>query len=313
MNVCRICSGEGGAVYRVPEVMFGTRESYDYFQCRSCGCLQIGQIPEDLSRHYTGAYYSFAAPKLRKRSIRRALVDRWAYEGRGGPIGRLLYAHHPNADLRRFRDLRVRRDDPVLDVGCGNGQRVLDLVRAGFTRAEGIDAFLPADVVVEGRVIAHKKTLDAVTGAYKLIMLHHVLEHLPDQHGTLNAARDRLSPEGVLLLRIPTVSSAAWEHYREHWIQIDAPRHLYLHSVESLRALADATGFSLQRIEYDSTEFQFWGSEQARRGIPLVRPGAPWDARVLPARERAALGRRVRRLNAEGRGDQLVAVLTLRP
>jgi len=38
-------------------------------------------------------------------------------------------------------------------------------------------------------------------------------------------------PGGWCVIRIPTVSSFAWEHYREQWVQLDAPRHFFLHKV----------------------------------------------------------------------------------
>jgi len=310
MNVCRICDGPGGATYRIPDAMFGTREAYRYFQCSACECLQIEEVPDDLSRHYPPAYYSFSSPRTRRASLRRRLVDRWAYERRGGPIARFLHRRHPNPDLCRLRELGVVRADAILDVGCGNGQRVVDLRRAGFTAAEGIDAFLPADVVVDERVVARRKSLEDVSDRFKLIMFHHVLEHLPDPHAALRAARERLHPAGAVLIRVPTVSSLAWEEYREHWVQIDAPRHLYLHSTRSLEVLARRAGFSVTRVEHDSTGFQFWGSEQVRRGIPLVRAGADrWDAGLFSTRDHARFKRRARELNDAGRGDQVAIML----
>ena len=59
----------------------------------------------------------------------------------------------------------------------------------------------------------------------------------PDQR-TFSAAHDLLNKDGVLLVRVPLSSSWAWEHYRENWVQLDAPRHLYLHSVKSMEVLA---------------------------------------------------------------------------
>ena len=61
MDVCRVCGAEGRFPHHVvPEMMFGTRELFDYFECEACGCLQIASIPSDLSRHYPASYYSNA-------------------------------------------------------------------------------------------------------------------------------------------------------------------------------------------------------------------------------------------------------------
>jgi hypothetical protein len=65
------------------------------------------------------------------------------------------------------------------------------------------------------------------------------------------------------------VSSYAWEHYGVKWVQLDAPRHFSLHPVESIRLLAKKAGLKVVNITHNSTSFQFWGSEQYERDIPL--------------------------------------------
>ena len=54
---CRICGNkEGNAPFEAREMMFGTRERFTYFECNSCGCLQIAEIPDDLARFYAADY-----------------------------------------------------------------------------------------------------------------------------------------------------------------------------------------------------------------------------------------------------------------
>lgn len=79
-----------------------------------------------------------------------------------------------------------------------------------------------------------------------------------------------LTPEGVCLVRVPTSSSYAWQHYRTHWWQLDAPRHFFLHSIRSIEILTSRAAMCVENIIFDSTELQFMASEQYRRGIPLL-------------------------------------------
>ena len=52
-RACRICASNGPHPhFVVREMMFGTRESFDYFECSNCKTLQIVDIPADLARHY---------------------------------------------------------------------------------------------------------------------------------------------------------------------------------------------------------------------------------------------------------------------
>jgi predicted SAM-dependent methyltransferase len=143
-----------------------------------------------------------------------------------------------------------------------------------------------------------KRTIQEVEGDWDVIMYHHSLEHIPDQQQALRASASRLRPGGTCLIRIPTVSSYAWEHYRENWYQIDAPRHFYLHSLESMRHLADQCGMVIQSIVYDSTVDQFRASEQYRR-----KSGSENDAHFSRAQIRA-WKKQAARLNRENRGDQ---------
>jgi hypothetical protein len=79
-----------------------------------------------------------------------------------------------------------------------------------------------------------------------------------------------------------------------------------------MEILARGTGFELSRVVYDSTGFQFWGSEQYRMGIPLRDGAVPQKGppRGLFSKEDLRqFERRARELNAANRGDQAVFYL----
>lgn len=49
---CRICNGPLCPKLVVREMMYGTRDAFDYHQYQDCGCLQISEVPEDLGKYY---------------------------------------------------------------------------------------------------------------------------------------------------------------------------------------------------------------------------------------------------------------------
>ena len=60
-KVCRICGNtEKNLIHKAQEMMFGTRDEFDYLECSACGTLQIVEIP-DLSCYYPRDYYSFVS------------------------------------------------------------------------------------------------------------------------------------------------------------------------------------------------------------------------------------------------------------
>ncbi|MBL8807276.1 MAG: class I SAM-dependent methyltransferase [Rhodospirillales bacterium] len=308
---CRICGGAAGERHVACEMMYGSREAFGYFECAECGTLQIEAVPGDLARYYPSGYYSLDGTLPKQPSLKRRLAAAWAYSRDGGLAGWLCHALKPNPEMRLLGELGIAKDDAILDVGCGRGARVARLRQFGFARAEGIDPHLDQDIEMHGRKIARRARLEDVRGLYRLVMFHHSFEHLPDPHAALEAARALLAPDGRILIRVPTCSSQAWTDYGTDWVQLDPPRHLFLFSRDGFRRLAAAHGLKIDRIDDDSDAFQFWGSEQYRRGIAMNDPRA--HSRKTPlfdAAQIAAWDAEAKKLNEAGRGDQFAAVLS---
>jgi SAM-dependent methyltransferase len=312
---CRICHSLGPFQdHRVRDMMFGPGEHFDYRLCAVCGCLQIAEIPADLSRHYGAGYYSFGERTtpgrlggLLVRARNRHLI------GRKNPLGWALAKLRPFRALASLQPLGLRLDARIVDVGCGSGELLLALQSAGYTRLHGVDPFIEQDLDLGGGLRVQKAELEALpASAFDLVMFHHSLEHIVDEPAALRAAHRLLVPGGRCLVRIPTVSSHAWQHYGVDWCALDAPRHLVLHSRQSIGLLAERCGFRVSRITDDADAFQFWGSEQYRRGIPLMRSGCH-DIAPAPGAFTAAqlrdMDRRADRLNREHAGDQIAVEL----
>jgi SAM-dependent methyltransferase len=317
VSICRICdNARANRAFVVREMMFGTREPFTYQECGSCGCLQIVDVPTDLSRFYPPAYYSLGEDQAGGiiRTLKRArLAHAGGRRSLGGAL--LVRCFGVPPDIRAMLRSGARPSHSILDVGCGGGRLVRDLSAAGFERVTGIDPYRAGDEVTEGGAVLLRTTLDDVPGSYDRILMNHVFEHLPDPGGTLRAAGARLSRGGVIVIRIPLADSEAYRTYGPDWVQLDAPRHIFLHTRASMERLAVASGFRIRSIDHDSTGFQFWGSEQYRQDIPLndgahrpdrPRPGT-FTARQLRTFESAA-----RKLNRDGKGDQAAFLLERR-
>jgi len=291
-------------------MMFGTREAFPYFECGACGCVQISDIPPDLSRFYPEAYYSYRPAGRWKALIKGA----WLPEPFTAAVAvkRMLSLVPP----LKVAPAWVSRaglpwDADILEVGCGAGERLRALRSLGFRKLTGTDPFLPTEMTLDG-IRLLKRDLRDVDGSFDLVMLHHAFEHMPDQDATLADLRRLLRPGGTVLLRIPLASSFAWRHYGPDWVQLDPPRHLFLHTDRSLETLAARHRLRVVDRFRDSYEFQFWGSEQYRRDIPLRSERSYAQNKrvsVFSASDIRAFSRRSRQLNAEGQGDQGVFYL----
>lgn len=307
---CRICGNEyGNSRFRCREMMFGTREKFDYFQCGSCGCLQIERFPEAMSRYYSGGYYSLE-PGIPERLAFRVRDD-FAFTGKG-LAGRFVFHLYPNYALSHIPRLGVPPSARVLDVGCGSGSMIDCLKRHGFDNVRGIDPYLDSDVVLRSGARLKKASIEDVEGEWDLVMFHHSLEHLRDPISALTRARKLLAQGGRCLVRVPTVSSYAWERYGTHWVQLDAPRHFYLFSTAAIEVISRKAGFEVGDISYDSTSLQLWGSEQYAMDIPLFSRRSLMKnplARTFSRSQKRDFRELARRLNEQERGDQIAVVL----
>jgi len=197
-------------------------------------------------------------------------------------------------------------------VGCGSGDLLFSLHEMGFKNLLGVDPFIANDIEYAGSVKVLKNELQNIEGEWDLIMFHHSFEHIPDPAKTLRTVFELLKHNGQCLIRIPTVTSYAWKYYGVKWVQLDAPRHFYLHSIESMKALADKAGLEMQAVIYDSSSFQFWGSEQYKKDIPL-RDERSYELNprhsIFSRREISSYAKQAEELNKTSQGDQAIFYL----
>lgn len=317
---CAICANtQQNRRYTAREMMYGLRDTFTYGECAQCGCLQLLDAPTDWERYYPAGYYSFRArPAHRAARLIRRLRDGAVLRGKG-LIGRLLLALHPGdrnvlqalQALTRLQPASVCR---ILDVGCGAGLLLDSLHSLGFRNLCGLDPYLPADTQSASGVPLRKQPVHhlAAVGAWDMLMFHHSFEHLANPVETLAAVARLLVPGGVCLLRMPVVPSYAWQTYRTDWVQLDAPRHCFVYSVEGVGLLARRAALHLDAVSYDATAFQFWASEQYQRDIPLfsARSYASNPARsIFSPADIQAFQRKAASLNRAGQGDSAVYYL----
>jgi 2-polyprenyl-3-methyl-5-hydroxy-6-metoxy-1,4-benzoquinol methylase len=276
---CKICGNDNkNNGYQVREMMFGSKDVFNYFECSECSCLQIAEIPSNISKYYPNEYYSFSpqfnstSPKTVKAKIIQQLNNNrntYAVLNKG-LIGKVLFNKYPDDRFRSLSKItNLTRNSKILDVGCGSGYLLNGLKQIGFNNLLGIDKYINQDIEYENKLKIKKGTLEELNEKWDVIMFHHSFEHMPEPLETLQAASNLLNKGGTCIINLPTTSSYAWKHYRQNWVQLDAPRHFFLHSTKSLQILGNKANLSLKEVVYNSVAFQFWGSEQYLKDIPL--------------------------------------------
>ncbi len=315
-HVCVICgNGKNNVQYKVGEMMFGTGEKFDYFQCSECSCLQITKVPEDIGRFYPSNYYSFnttsAVEKL------KMLQSSYQFSGKG-IAGRLISKVIPGGKKIVYEFLSkelskgsISFESSILDVGCGNGELLNMFAGLGFKKLCGIDPYMSADSYRDNGVRLLKSQLIQLDGKgkYDIIMFNHSFEHIYEQTDTMKALSNLLSDEGVCIIRMPLSSSYAWEHYGVNWCHIEAPRHFILHSVKSMEILCREHNFEIVDIIWDSSESQFIGSERHIVGKGLLQFPHTIIYRLIHFNRVRGYRKKAEELNRQKRGDQACFII----
>lgn len=303
--LCKICgNSEQNTAHVGREMMLGLRDEFVYIECARCGCLQLASPPQEMPKYYPSDYYSYANP----RSIASILKRQRASYARNGfnPVGALVaYLYGPDNAIRSVARLGLKKDVRLLDVGCGSGGLLFNLKRMGFQNLVGVDPFLPSSIDRDG-VRLLKKELPELDGEFDVVMLHHAFEHMADPAAVLKHLGRILSPEGIIILRIPLCDSYAWKHYGVNWHQLDAPRHLFLHTNKSMSILADKAQLVISEITYDSTLLQFIISEEYMRNIAQADKKSYVNnplRSIFSLGEIRAFRRQSQQLNKDNNGD----------
>lgn len=160
----------------------------------------------------------------------------------------MAWVESPSYLLRRWTVLRELRAVPrgrLLEIGCGAGDLLVHLARAGFrpqcveisalARSEAAERFEQ-----EGLSITPAERLEDIEGQFDLVVACEVLEHIGDDEAALRDWVSRLVPGGWLLLTVPAHSrrfgsSDTWAGHHRRYDRADLER------------LAASAGVEIQR------------------------------------------------------------------
>ena len=109
--------------------------------------------------------------------------------------------------IRRYK----RPPGRMLDLGCGDGI-VLHSARRDGWDVHGLELFPEQVALVRETLGLDVETSDiesyqGAPGSWDVVVLTHVLEHLPDPVGALRKIRDLLKPDGVGVLEFPNIDA----------------------------------------------------------------------------------------------------------
>lgn len=278
---CIVCGSGGETLYRdLPDRLFGSPGRWGIRCCNDPHCrtlwLDPKPTPADIGKAYLN-YYTHGQADARsptKRLVRflaRELAAvRYGYAssrlpGPGKYLAVLAASLYPgltaHLDLMvRYLPAALQGRGRLLDVGCGDGE-ALDILRDIGWQVSGVEFDESAVVAARqrGLEIRHGSISDArfADRSFDVVTSSHVIEHV---HEPIEFLREswRILDDGGTLVAV-TPNALAWGHQRHgaDWLNLDPPRHLFLATPQSLRAMALKAGFSNAQVHCTSRAVAF--------------------------------------------------------
>ena len=147
----------------------------------------------------------------------------------------------------------------LLDYGCGTGTFLKQANAKGWNSfgTEPDEGARELSNSNKKLVFVNKQELNVFDPliTFNAITLWHVLEHVSDLPETLNFFKQKLNPNGVLIIAVPNYNSYDAKHYKAHWAAYDLPRHLYHFEAKTISQLLAKFGFVLNEtypMKFDS-------------------------------------------------------------
>lgn len=167
------------------------------------------------------------------------------------------WVHRSQSEKTRFLSECGIKQGRILDVGCGSGffLRALDPARwERFGVETGGKAVSLARKAIGKQNVFEGTLLDAQLDAssFDVVTFWSSLEHSNEPRDNLVAARRVIRAGGTVIVQVPNVDSYQARAFKGDWFALDAPRHRYHFSHETLGTLLGRTGFSPYRFTFRS-------------------------------------------------------------
>lgn len=239
---CNLCDSDNSSIlFKGKDMVHKKKGLFTVVKCLNCGLIYTNPRPNEniISKYYPDEYWDIYDNEDEGIDIRlKKLVHKF--------INKISYKMTISPQL----------GGKILDIGCGDGKRLLELRKDGWD-TYGVEI---SDLAAE--YVRERYGLNVITGKvedarfkneiFDVIILDNVLEHLSDPKTSLIEISRILKNDGTLAIIIPNVNSFEAKQFRKYWTGWELPRHLYHFTPMSIRDLLAKTGFEVLKIDFDT-------------------------------------------------------------
>ncbi len=235
LHECDLCgSTTVRELYTAKDRLRNTGEQYQIVEC--CGCGVLRTLP-DMSEAELAGYYP---------------DDYW-----GGPEPSDKWIADSQSDKTKFLSRCGLGSGKILDVGCGAGFFLRAIGSEKWDRY-GVELSPSAANAAErslGSGHVFPGSLSQGTWAdssFDVVTFWSALEHTSEPSANLREARRVIKSGGTLIVELPNVASYQARLFGGDWFALDAPRHRYHFTLNTLDRVLSETGFQIYEKTYYS-------------------------------------------------------------
>ncbi len=228
---------------------------FPYVTCEECGLVRLDPMPteDEIPSFYPDDYGPhMGASKVKPDKWINKMARRYYYGtdsvNRSGFM-RFLFKLLSKRVMPTIRP--PRGQNRLLDIGCASGDQLVKYRDLGWT-VKGIEISPNACKIARGKGLeVHQGVAydaEYEPGSFDMIILSHVIEHVLEPDRFLRRCAEFLAPNGLLVLSTPCIRSLGFSLYRSCWFPLDAPRHLILFDLQTIRMLGEKAGLKPDRI-----------------------------------------------------------------
>ena len=160
---------------------------------------------------------------------------------------------------------QLKESRSILDYGAGDGKFAKYLEKKGKT----IFTYDP----LKGNNSNSVNLSQNADFQVDMIMMWHVLEHIPDLKNGFPQILERLNKKGFLVIAVPNRDSFDAKYYKDHWAAWDVPRHLYHFNHKSLLNFMSCYGLFLvfkRPLTLDSFYVSYLSEKYKKSNFPWI-------------------------------------------
>lgn len=272
VSACPLCNERRrNTLYKgLKDLLFGAPGEWTLNQCTGCGLVYLDPRPamNDMDKAYTASYShrKSAKPsngltlpeqlmsKVKSVIMLDYLTNSYGYKANPSLWKRMItFPFTASPYLREQAAYSVMKlpftpGGRLLDIGCGVG-KFIELMSDMGWKAEGLDTDPVVVQNCKGRGLSVREgTLEKQgypDNYFDAITLKHVVEHVYDPVCLLKECHRILKPGGKLVLMTPNLESLGHKKFKQFWIGLDAPRHLFLFTAKTLSQAIQRAGLKL--------------------------------------------------------------------